>query len=99
MKMPDMPPNQGSSAAVACGHDFAHLGLRYWQDPAPRPGTGALTVRYYDAYFCRRCLESRLVPVEAGDRNSYEKPIEGSVPVSEDDARKLRKEHGRGWGS
>jgi hypothetical protein len=80
---------------VPCAHDFSYLGMQYWTDPAPRPGTGALTVRYYHAFFCRRCLETELKSAEAGDRNSYEAPVDGSTPVSKEDAGKLRQAHRR----
>jgi hypothetical protein len=83
--------------SASCAHAFQHQGVKWWEDPAPRPGTGALTVRYYDAYFCGRCLESKLVPLDAGDRNSYQEKMAGSSPVSLQDAAALRKKHGASW--
>jgi hypothetical protein len=83
--------------SAMCAHAFQYQGVKRWIDPSPRPGTGAHTVRYYDAYFCGQCLESRLVELSAGDRNSYEKPMEGSSPVSLDEAEVLRKKHARSY--
>ena len=85
----------GVGVSEECEHSYQYQGVKWWHDPSPRPGTGALLVRYYDVFFCSRCLDSNLVELNAGDRNSYEKPMEGSSPVSLRDAEALRKKHGR----
>lgn len=63
-----------------CEHDWRHQGLVYRLSEYNLPGSGARGVIYYDRYYCAKCLETK----DRNSRdhgNSYQKPIEGSVPA------------------
>ena len=74
----------------SCEHDFRHLGLQWWNDDAPRPGSGATTIRYVHAFYCVRCCETRTEDA-AFSHDSYTKLHADALPVSAADAMKLRK--------
>lgn len=62
-----------------CEHDYVFQCIVYWSDNNFRPGSGARDRHYGDRFFCRKCLDQRIL----NDRiagNDYGKPIEGTFP-------------------
>jgi hypothetical protein len=42
-----------------CDHKYVYAGVRFVVDQNPLSGTGAKRRRYYDAYYCEKCLEMK----------------------------------------
>lgn len=54
-----------------CEHHFEYRGVVYEKATSPLAGSGAYAVRYFDLYFCTKCLmhcEERL----DAETNSYQ---------------------------
>lgn len=76
---------------VRCRHAYRSAGLRWWNDGQNRPGSGATTIRYYEGYFCEKCLDEQLVRLDSS-HDSYTMRDPNAAPVSEKMARLLRSE-------
>lgn len=63
-----------------CKHTFTFGGIRYSHDPYPLPGTGAHRTRYWEEYFCTKCLKKRHIELPDTGDNSYGKPQFGATP-------------------
>lgn len=72
-----------------CEHNYQYLGLQWWNDGEPRPGSGATTIRYVHTFFCSKCAETT-VRDAALSHGSYEHTRPGSTPILAGDIRKAR---------
>jgi hypothetical protein len=73
-----------------CEHNYQYLGMQWWNDNEPRPGSGATTIRYVHTFFCTRCCET-ITQATDYHHGSYEKRHPDSTPVSMADSRRLRR--------
>jgi hypothetical protein len=64
---------------TACEHSYSHKGVVYETGDRPFSGTSARPVRYYDAYFCTRCLDMRYERL-TGEYDSYGQIRFGATP-------------------
>jgi hypothetical protein len=84
-------------SAQSCDHIFIASGVRYADGAYCRPGGSARRTYYGHAYFCQRCLATRVEPI-AGDWDSYQTRVPGSAPASQAEYDCLVPEHDRPWG-
>lgn len=61
-----------------CEHKFIYQGVKYDFSEYTRPGSGAYTRRYYDFYFCEKCLEKRYEQLNV-EQSSYELVLFGAT--------------------
>lgn len=64
-----------------CDHDYNYLGVQWLDDGVLRPGSGATTIRYFNTFFCRRCLHKVFERTDE-KHTSYEKRHPDTMPVS-----------------
>jgi len=60
-------------------HDYVHSGVVYEMSDWPMAGTSAHEISYFDAYFCRKCLD-RVYHELPTRHNSYQKVRFGARP-------------------
>lgn len=62
-----------------CEHKFVYGGVKYENSDRPLPGTGACARRYYDWFYCEKCLENKYKTLPHSD-NTYTKVQFGATP-------------------
>jgi hypothetical protein len=68
----------------ACEHDYTYLGLQYRDDGQLRPGSGATTIRYFNTFFCRKCLHKVFERTDE-THSSYDRRRPDATPMSRSD--------------
>ena len=63
-----------------CEHRFIYKGIVYHSTGTPMAGTGATPIRYYEEFFCEKCLIKKRK--FCGSGHTYENIRYNATPIS-----------------
>lgn len=72
-------PTGLTQALHGCSHEFAYGGVKFEVSNRPIPGSGAYLIKYFDCYFCKKCLEKKFEQLDI-THDSYQTVRFGATP-------------------